>query len=211
MMGHGLNFICFFTQTPYERLARLNKHRNVEITSPAATDDADPTPKFSSKNVTIAADDATRVIHYEVESEDEGDNDTDQDNDDDEDEDDFQDAHDSVDTTDEITAAPDMASLTVPEAGSGTGGSSSSSNGGSNHSGEVHEPLRVFAGNIGQEAPLFHTFSIGLSTTADELVKDAVSRFALDLAATEGTIIEYYIAVQGLDGGKMSIYFDPFG
>ncbi|KAI7885653.1 hypothetical protein K492DRAFT_180214 [Lichtheimia hyalospora FSU 10163] len=175
------------TQTPYERLARLNKHRNVEITSPAATDDADPTPKFSSKNVTIAADEATRVIHYEVESEDEGDNDTDNDNDhdDDDDDDDFQDAHDSVDATDEITAAPEMASLTVPETGGG---------------GEVHEPLRVFAGNIGQEAPLFHTFSIGLSTTADELVKDAVSRFALDLAATEGTIIEYYIAVQGLDG-----------
>lgn len=146
--------------------------------------------------MTIAGDDATRVIHYEVESEDEGDNDTDNDNnndDDDDDDDDFQDAHDSVDTTDEITAAPEMASLTVPEGGSG---------GGSNHSGEVHEPLRVFAGNIGQEAPLFHTFSIDLSTTADELVKDAVSRFALDLAATEGTIIEYYIAVQGLDGGK---------
>ena len=67
---------------------------------------------------------------------------------------------------------------------------------------EIAEELRVFAGNIGQ-GPLFHTFSTSLSTTADVLVREAAARFDLYNRPeyAEGTI-EYYIAVQGLDGGK---------
>ncbi|KAI8367509.1 uncharacterized protein BYT42DRAFT_128875 [Radiomyces spectabilis] len=68
----------------------------------------------------------------------------------------------------------------------------------------AHEPLeeiRVFAGNIGQD-PLFHTFRIPASCTAEELVQQAVARFDIPsytAAGEEGTI-EYYLAVQGTDG-----------
>ncbi|CAO3586314.1 unnamed protein product [Absidia cylindrospora] len=58
------------------------------------------------------------------------------------------------------------------------------------------ETLRVFGGNILQ-GPLFHTFDIGLSTTAHELLEMAIERFSLD-TGFEG--IEYYLSVQGLDG-----------
>ncbi|ORZ16390.1 hypothetical protein BCR42DRAFT_414946 [Absidia repens] len=58
------------------------------------------------------------------------------------------------------------------------------------------ENLRVFGGNILQ-GPLFHTFDIGHSTTAHELLEMAIERFSLD-TGYEG--IEYYLSVQGLDG-----------
>jgi hypothetical protein len=62
--------------------------------------------------------------------------------------------------------------------------------------------LRVFAGNIGQ-GPLFHTFTISITTTADELIRTSVNKFGMvDVEPSEDTTIEYYLAVQGMDGGK---------
>lgn len=63
--------------------------------------------------------------------------------------------------------------------------------------------LRVFAGNIGQ-GPLFHSFSVSTSTTADELIKASVNKFGVmdTTQSSEDTTIEYYIAVQGMDGGN---------
>lgn len=73
--------------------------------------------------------------------------------------------------------------------------------------------LRVFAGNIGQ-GPLFHTFSISLSTTADELVKASVQKFGIinSLEPSQDTTIEYYLAVQGMDGDEyvLSAQDKPF-
>jgi hypothetical protein len=63
--------------------------------------------------------------------------------------------------------------------------------------------LRVFAGNIGQ-GPLFHTFTISIATTADELIRTSVNKFGMiDVEPSEDTTIEYYLAVQGMDGGKL--------
>lgn len=64
--------------------------------------------------------------------------------------------------------------------------------------------LRVFAGNIGQ-GPLFHSFSVVANTTADELIKIAVNRFGVlhNTGPSENTTIEYYLAVQGMDGGML--------
>lgn len=61
--------------------------------------------------------------------------------------------------------------------------------------------LRVFAGNIGQ-GPLFHTFPILVSTAAEELLKIAVDKFGMNLESCEDTTIEYYLAVQGMDGDE---------
>ncbi|ORZ14085.1 hypothetical protein BCR42DRAFT_377387 [Absidia repens] len=69
-------------ETPYERLARLNKHRNVEITSPSpdatattlASSEYTSFTTSSSKRVTIAAEGSLEKINvYEVESDFEGD------------------------------------------------------------------------------------------------------------------------------------------
>ena len=190
-------------QTPYERLARLNKHRNVEITSPSEANDFVSHEKKSHKNVTIATgSSATRIIHYEVETEEEyetGDEDEDEEVDDIKYEDGFEDAHqDTVESTDpyhpqqqyrhhsEQGREHHSELLTAPK----------------EIASEPAEALRVFAGNIGQ-GPLFHTFSTNLCTTADALVREAATRFDLYNRPeyTEGTI-EYYIAVQGLDGGN---------
>ncbi|KAI9255765.1 hypothetical protein BDA99DRAFT_517551 [Phascolomyces articulosus] len=198
-------------ETPYERLARLNKHRNVEITSPSEANEFVPHEKKSHKNVTIATGaSATRIIHYEVESEEEYESGAEEEGEEDDEEDDdendtFEDAHqDIMDSSDPYNPQHQQQQyvqqsseqeqlhhnqhsdlLTVPE-GTATL--------------EPTEELRVFAGNIGQ-APLFHTFSINLSTTADVLVREAATSFDLYNRPeyAEGTI-EYYIAVQGLDG-----------
>lgn len=73
--------------------------------------------------------------------------------------------------------------------------------------------LRVFAGNIGQ-GPLFHAFSISLSTTADELVKTSVQKFGMinNVEPSQDTTIEYYLAVQGMDGDEyvLSAQDKPF-
>lgn len=70
------------------------------------------------------------------------------------------------------------------------------------HSIETHS-LRVFAGNIGQ-GPLFHAFDILATTTTDDLLKEVVKRFnIIDMVSDDqNSTIEYYIAVQGADGGK---------
>jgi hypothetical protein len=66
--------------------------------------------------------------------------------------------------------------------------------------------LRVFAGNIGQ-GPLFQTISVNENTTADELVNAAVDRFGIkDSDVSQDTTIEYYISVQGLDGGILFLF-----
>ncbi|KAI8333170.1 hypothetical protein BC941DRAFT_516549 [Chlamydoabsidia padenii] len=71
-------------ETPYERLARLNKHRNVEITSPSpdttvttlASSEFTSFTTSSSKRVTIATEDNLEKINfYEVESDFENDDD----------------------------------------------------------------------------------------------------------------------------------------
>lgn len=63
--------------------------------------------------------------------------------------------------------------------------------------------LRIFAGNIGQ-GPLFHTFPVLVSTAADDLIKIAVNKFCMmdNIESSEDTTIEYYLAVQGMDGDE---------
>ncbi|KAI9307076.1 hypothetical protein BJ944DRAFT_228946, partial [Cunninghamella echinulata] len=61
-------------ETPYERLARLNKHRNVELTTPSSDLDTSSTlvsgTSKNSKKVTIADDSVLEKInYYEIESE----------------------------------------------------------------------------------------------------------------------------------------------
>ncbi|ORX54156.1 hypothetical protein DM01DRAFT_1042466 [Hesseltinella vesiculosa] len=67
------------------------------------------------------------------------------------------------------------------------------------HEIQIHH-LRVFAGNIGQ-GPMFCSFNINASTTADDLLKNALERFDIqDLANDPSITVEYYLAVQGADG-----------
>lgn len=64
------------------------------------------------------------------------------------------------------------------------------------------QELRVFAGNIGQ-GPFFHTFLISYQTAAEELVQLAIDKFGIQLQEQDhSATIEYYVAVQGLDGDE---------
>ncbi|KAG0180133.1 hypothetical protein DFQ28_004974 [Apophysomyces sp. BC1034] len=176
-------------ETPYERLARLNKHRNVEITSPASANYVEPFDKPKNRrNVTIAQDaDLENVYHYEVESDeesmcDEGEMEMGMAYEDDA----------SAQDTAEESSATDIHPFDVRDTSCG-----SPCNDGSGRSPD----LRVFAGNIGK-GPLFHSFAVSSCTTAEDLLREAISRFEIqDFSAddTEGTI-EYYLAVHGTDG-----------
>ncbi|KAI9027245.1 hypothetical protein CLU79DRAFT_833169 [Phycomyces nitens] len=188
-------------ETPYERLARLNKHRNVELTSPRLenVENIEPTRDETGtkqKRVVIASGSgATQIFHFEVES------DVDEDQDD-SDEDDRTEDSISMATNDQTKTPPantdwqeqqwDLESPILRKSFEDAGRPSSC---------EAQE-LRVFAGNIGK-GPLFHAFMIGNTTTAEELVKEAVVRFGIQDFATENSsdcTIEHYLAVQGLDG-----------
>ncbi|KAF7725608.1 hypothetical protein EC973_009486 [Apophysomyces ossiformis] len=177
-------------ETPYERLARLNKHRNVEITSPASGNHIEQAPVRAKnrRNVTIAQDaELEHVYHYEVESDEESITE--------ESEMDIIPMYEDETTTQypiEDNFAKEVHPSDVRETCSGTA---------------CHDPsgrsldLRVFAGNIGK-GPLFHSFNVSMCTTAEELLREAISRFEIqDFSAddTEGTI-EYYLAVHGTDG-----------
>ncbi|KAF7732529.1 hypothetical protein EC973_003276 [Apophysomyces ossiformis] len=180
-------------ETPYERLARLNKHRNVEITSPTS-EIAFSETKLSqaNKRVTIASgENAVHVFHYEIESDDEDFYDDDEPYEYYEHSDGDRDDVDRCENTrPELETIQEHADL---EARS------------SYESEQVVpvqdlEELRVFGGNIGK-GPLFHTFAVSTSTTADELVREAVARFGIhEFTDTEDCTIEHFLAVQGLDG-----------
>ncbi|KAI8381597.1 uncharacterized protein BYT42DRAFT_514100 [Radiomyces spectabilis] len=232
-------------ETPYERLARLNKHRNVEITSPSMTHDviqaAHSRPNsdnsvntinaaISKKKVTIATDGTLEnIIHYEVESDIEHDSDSDTTTDDDRS---VEYGQDQI-SQDEMTDHEDEQNplLTHP-----SGTRQEDADGFRSHNPEISsadspsrthcstitkqecsvapsldttaqnangsfQEIRVFAGNIGQ-GPLFHSFEIASTTTADELLKEAVRRFNIQPISENQAMdtIEYYLAVQGMDG-----------
>ncbi|KAI9476250.1 MAG: hypothetical protein EXX96DRAFT_486721 [Benjaminiella poitrasii] len=203
-------------ETPYERLARLNKHRNVEITSPSIHDVA-PLPAHSQqtsngRRVTIGDESKQEVFHYEVESdieetmidefileeEEEDDVDDDENEERQEQENKIQEEERITEEAMHITGINDLthhqqqqveiALMTEPST--------------------TAMALRVFAGNIGQ-GPLFHTFIITQHTTADELIKTAVERFEI---VSKDATIEHYLAVQGMDGDEyvLSVQDKPF-
>ncbi|KAI8884715.1 hypothetical protein K501DRAFT_312534 [Backusella circina FSU 941] len=235
-------------ETPYERLARLNKHRNVEITSPSIQDASYVNHQSfqAVKRVTIAEDSALQVFHYEVES--------DIDEEDEEEHHHEQGDQDTLEYTDEMQESNDnqvknqqewqeknweiqepisnsaihetqkeeeekeenqqvleekeaiIDSSFNEDSTDSTIGNEQDVIPSSHHistttitNGNITE-LRVFAGNIGQ-GPLFQSISVNENTTADELVNAAVDRFGIkDVDISQDTTIEYYIAVQGLDG-----------
>ncbi|CAO3702442.1 unnamed protein product [Rhizopus stolonifer] len=138
-------------ETPYERLARLNKHRNVEITFPSIHDTLPiPMHPLSSQRVTIL--DEISVFHYEIEEEEEEEEDVE--------------SIMSIEHAKEKVEVMDM------------------------------QEIRVFAGNVGQG---FHTFSISDQTGAEELLQWAIDQFEVQ---DQDLAIEYYVAVQGLDGDE---------
>ncbi|KAK4517835.1 bud emergence protein 1 [Mucor velutinosus] len=235
-------------ETPYERLARLNKHRNVEITSPSIHDTT-PLPLVAqhplnpTRRVTIGDESMSKIFHYEVESE--IDEDEDQERYEEMDEDDLsEENHDQTHTDNdhasetqqhqeefhEMIMDPeeqpvetkqewqekswDIEDTQQPTEIPSTSTTCSTLE---QNSEEEQQPqtmeLRVFAGNIGQ-GPLFHTFYISLSTTADELVKTSVQKFGMNInmEPSENTTIEYYLAVQGMDGDEyvLSAQDKPF-
>ncbi|KAI8343346.1 hypothetical protein BC941DRAFT_508788 [Chlamydoabsidia padenii] len=62
------------TETPFERLARLNKHRNVDITAPTTDDLMDPAPSTKQpKHVTLGPEDEYQTLVFE--KDDDGDDD----------------------------------------------------------------------------------------------------------------------------------------
>jgi hypothetical protein len=227
----------------------LNKHRNVEITSPNIhdiapfpTNNAAQHPLHPNRRVTIGDESMSKIFHYEVESDiDEDDLTEDQDRltieeetitDQDDDHVVYQDAQQNnsnefheltyeqdLDTT--ITSVQDQQQQEnwqeknwekeaeellklEQEAISMQQQAPFKEEGQQIQQVQVQKmDLRVFAGNIGQ-GPLFHTFSILMSMTADELIKIAVNRFGMldnHIEPSEDTTIEYYLAVQGMDGG----------
>jgi hypothetical protein len=241
-------------------LARLNKHRNVEITSPSpdttvttlVSSEFTSLTTSSSKRVTIAAEDSLEKINfYEVESDFELDDERSIDCDNES----FQDAEQDVSQVESLSSGhntlaspkvlvhPDDDDLTIqsvnefqaqqeqqqqqqqhsqhdqvvpqqqpqqrpqqyltPWKRDSSSLSLSSDGGSKHHSIETHS-LRVFAGNIGQ-GPLFHAFDILATTTTDDLLKEVVKRFNISdmVSDDQNSTIEYYIAVQGTDGGKL--------
>ncbi|CEP06957.1 hypothetical protein [Parasitella parasitica] len=250
-------------ETPYERLARLNKHRNVEITSPSIHDTTPPPPAAQHplhppRRVVIADESMSQIFHYEVESEIDEDEDPDRLDEEDEhdlhDDDDGQHAeqandhshsagqeyhnefHEMVMDSEEPPAAVESKqewqekswevedtqhSIETPSV-STTCSTLEQTAGEEDHHYQQQQQqqqpqimeLRVFAGNIGT-GPLFHTFSISLATTADELIKSSVQRFGMimnNVEPSQDTTIEYYLAVQGMDGDEyvLSAQDKPF-
>ncbi|KAI9253560.1 hypothetical protein BY458DRAFT_581700 [Sporodiniella umbellata] len=159
-------------ETPYERLARLNKHRNREITSPSLHD----IPLINlhplagqSRHVTIGGD--CKVFCYEVESEIE---------EEEEEEGDDTDSEGSVEADSHYVEMNMEEDISREEEEEGS------------------QEIRVFSGNIGQ-GTLFYPFLINHQTSTEALVSWAKDRFGVK--EEEGsTPIEHYVAVQGLDG-----------
>ncbi|KAF1807074.1 hypothetical protein FB192DRAFT_1272079 [Mucor lusitanicus] len=197
-------------ETPYERLARLNKHRNVEITSPSIHDTT-PLPFVAqhplnpARRVTIGDESMSRIFHYEfhemiMDPEEEQAVETGPE---------WQEKSWDVEDTPHPTEIPSTSTTcsTLEQ----------NSEEEQQQQQQQQQPqtmeLRVFAGNIGQ-GPLFHTFSISLSTTAEELVKTSVQKFGMhsNMEPPEDTTIEYYLAVQGMDGDEyvLSAQDKPF-
>ncbi|KAG0798769.1 hypothetical protein G6F22_003893 [Rhizopus arrhizus] len=202
-------------ETPYERLARLNKHRNEEITSPVHYD-LSPLSELhplanNTRRVTIA--DECDVFHFEVESEGE---------DDDEDENNGMEIYtkeeDQVESEEETRQSMLIENTEHPQNmyqdNTNINKDAQTSIENSNLEQTNQEKLemealqdatlqeiRVFAGNINQ-GPTFHTFSITHQTSADELVRLAVSQFGLQEEHDHSATIEYYVAVQGYDGDE---------
>lgn len=223
----------------------MNKHRNVEITSPSIHDIAplpiiSTHPLHSARRVTIGDEACSQVFHYEVESDIEEDGEEDDHNlieqvaeDYEEDENnhaqqqaankrssEFQEIKYDYDvdskneeiTTEISTAEKELVQQKEDwqekkwenEVSPVTPSTAVSQPVDSVQREEEEQKmdLRVFAGNIGQ-GPLFHSFSVVANTTADELIKIAVNRFGVlnNTEPSENTTIEYYLAVQGMDGG----------
>ncbi|CEI97918.1 Putative Sh3 domain containing protein [Rhizopus microsporus] len=187
-------------ETPYERLARLNKHRNVEITSPSMQDTASQTtmhPLTTNVRRVIISDDS-KVYHYEVESEEEEDEEDEEDMDQENQAEDYarrqevyQESEYSEmkmdDDEDDLIEPLTQEKIEIPQE--------------TPDDGPLQE-LRVFAGNIGQ-GPFFHTFLISYQTAAEELVQLAIDKFGIQLQEQDhSATIEYYVAVQGLDGDE---------
>ncbi|EPB84815.1 hypothetical protein HMPREF1544_08458 [Mucor circinelloides 1006PhL] len=224
-------------ETPYERLARLNKHRNVEITSPSIHDTT-PLPLMAqhplnpTRRVTIGDESMSKIFHYEVESE--IDEDEEQDRFEEEDEDELEEEEHAdqeiqhQEEFHEMIMDPEEPAETKQEWQEKSWDtedaqqpaeipSASTTCSTLEQNSEEDQPqtmdLRVFAGNIGQ-GPLFHTFSISLSTTADDLVKTSVQKFGMNsnMESSQDTTIEYYLAVQGMDGDEyvLSAQDKPF-
>ncbi|KAI8355078.1 hypothetical protein EDC96DRAFT_609733 [Choanephora cucurbitarum] len=199
-------------ETPYERLARLNKHRNIEITSPSANELNDTYYSTSSRQVTIADESLYTVLYYEVESEIDPDElehfieeyeDIIEDGQVFEEEEEEEEEHDE-----EWCETPISEKAMIEEEGQITVEAYSA------QEEQQHQSmsLRVFAGNIGQ-GPLFHTVSIRPATTAEELLQSAINKFGLQSSQliNEATI-EYYLAVQGTDGDDyiLSVQDKPY-
>ncbi|CEG75730.1 Putative Genomic scaffold, msy_sf_9 [Rhizopus microsporus] len=187
-------------ETPYERLARLNKHRNVEITSPSMQDTASQTtmhPLTTNVRRVIISDDS-KVYHYEVESEEEEDEEDEEDMDQEDQAEDYarrQEVYQESeycemkmdDDEDDLIEPLTQEKIEIPQE--------------TPDDGPLQE-LRVFAGNIGQ-GPFFHTFLISYQTAAEELVQLAIDKFGIQLQEQDhSATIEYYVAVQGLDGDE---------
>ncbi|PHZ12277.1 uncharacterized protein RHIMIDRAFT_142534 [Rhizopus microsporus ATCC 52813] len=187
-------------ETPYERLARLNKHRNVEITSPSMQDTASQTtmhPLTTNVRRVIISDDS-KVYHYEVESEEEEDEEDEEEIDQEDQTEDYarkQEVYQESeycemkmdDDENDLIEPITQEKIEIPQE--------------TPDDGPLQE-LRVFAGNIGQ-GPLFHTFLISYQTAAEELVQLAIDKFGIQLQEQDhSATIEYYVAVQGLDGDE---------
>lgn len=245
-------------------MARLNKHRNVEITSPSIHDTAilplaAQHPLNPTRRVTIGDESMSKIFHYEVESEIDEDEDQDQLEEYENDDDDLQEQEDEYDTNngnshihkhadnqlhdrheqqqqeqqkqqqvqqenefhemimdpvDSVETNQEWQEKSWDKEDTQQPSEIPSTN---STLDEEQTPqtmeLRVFAGNISQ-GPLFHTFAISHSTTADDLVKISVLKFGVmnNMEQSQDTTIEYYLAVQGMDGDEyvLSAQDKPF-
>lgn len=193
-------------------MARLNKHRNVEITSPSIHDIA-PLPISIShplnptRRVTIGDESLSKIFHYEVESDiDEEDEDGENAYEHASSEDDEEQVQQQLEQAEiynnqfqEIKYDQEEPPVTVVETWQEKNWEETNLD--LTLMEEEKMELRVFAGNIGQ-GPLFHTFPILISTPAEELLKISVNKFGMNLESSQDTTIEYYLAVQGMDGDE---------
>ncbi|KAH8548163.1 hypothetical protein BGW37DRAFT_431363 [Umbelopsis sp. PMI_123] len=175
-------------ETPYERLARLNKHRNVDITTPIE-EDFDLQRKTSamsilsrkqSKNLFVEFG-PPKIIEFEPETEE----DEEYDGDDDEYQwEDMDDSHRYYDQEYE----EDYQEQSIQSCS------------------QQLNVLRIFAGNIKQGTG-FKTVMVTQNTTAQELVKQAMVKFHIEELESGANQTEYYATVKGIDGHESTL--DP--
>ncbi|KAL0074673.1 hypothetical protein J3Q64DRAFT_1648978 [Phycomyces blakesleeanus] len=174
-------------ETPFERLARLNKHRNV--TSPQQAmhfiEKKDSRRKKHNKRVTLSKGMFCRSqIIFTADNE--------------------EDEHEEFEDWEEEMARSNV-SIESTVSSEGSAHDPTPLIFSANRSNTQLTVLRVFAGNINVSAT-FNTVLVDEHTNADQLLKKAMERFHItQIEGKAASGIEYYLTVKAMDGDEITL------